>query len=153
MARLTMKAVAVTLLLIIGIGCHKEVIVHHASPNGLSGTASTPAGAILYSGPLYPPAQTGKAGDYFLNVSDSTLFGPKTSFGWGTGRVLSADPGEGGDCQMFSGSGVPSSTLGNPGDFYLDLATGDLFGPKTFSGWAPGVSLIGVAPSSPDSIE
>src|ERR1700761_6611446 len=42
-----------------------------------------------------------------------------------------------------SGTTTPASTLGNTGDFYIDLATGFLYGPKTASGWGAGFSLKG----------
>ena len=44
--------------------------------------------------------------------------------------------------QILSGSGAPSSSLGNNGDFYVDLA-GVFYGPKTSGSWGAGVGLIG----------
>ena len=46
---------------------------------------------------------------------------------------------------IYSGNGAPASTTGNAGDFYLDLTTGDLYGPKTASGWGTPISLKGAA--------
>ena len=45
--------------------------------------------------------------------------------------------------QIYSGTTVPAATTGNVGDFYLDLATGLLYGPKTAAGWGSGFSLVG----------
>jgi hypothetical protein len=45
---------------------------------------------------------------------------------------------------VLSGTGGPSDSLGNAGDFYLDTAASVLYGPKTASGWpSAGTSLIG----------
>jgi len=44
---------------------------------------------------------------------------------------------------MLAGEGSPESDLGNPGDFYLDLATGDLYGPKDTQGWGESSNLSG----------
>ncbi len=37
--------------------------------------------------------------------------------------------------KFFVGSGVPASGLGSVGDMYIDQATGNVYGPKTASGW------------------
>lgn len=44
---------------------------------------------------------------------------------------------------MWNGIGAPVLELGDPGDFYLDTANYDLYGPKTVVGWGPGVSIVG----------
>jgi hypothetical protein len=44
---------------------------------------------------------------------------------------------------IYSGTTTPLSTTGNTGDFYLDLSTGVLYGPKNPSGWGSGFSLVG----------
>ena len=41
------------------------------------------------------------------------------------------------------GSGAPSSTIGEIGDYYFDLSVSDLYGAKTESGWGDPVSLKG----------
>ncbi|GGB05493.1 hypothetical protein GCM10011511_31050 [Puia dinghuensis] len=45
--------------------------------------------------------------------------------------------------QIYSGTTTPASSTGNSGDYYLDLTTDVLYGPKTSSGWGSGVSLMG----------
>jgi hypothetical protein len=45
-----------------------------------------------------------------------------------------------------SGSGVPSSGLGNDGDWYLNTSTSDVYGPKTGAGWGAIVTNIKGAP-------
>lgn len=44
---------------------------------------------------------------------------------------------------IYSGAITPDATTGATGDFYLDLGTGLLYGPKTATGWGTGFSLKG----------
>lgn len=44
---------------------------------------------------------------------------------------------------FFSGTTTPDPNLGKVGDYYIDLATSVLFGPKTTSGWGVGFSMKG----------
>jgi len=44
---------------------------------------------------------------------------------------------------IYSGSTTPASATGVAGDFYIDLSTGLLYGPKTSGGWGTGISLKG----------
>jgi hypothetical protein len=46
---------------------------------------------------------------------------------------------------IYSGNGAPAAATGAAGDFYIDLTTGLLYGPKTSSGWGTGFSLKGAA--------
>ena len=44
---------------------------------------------------------------------------------------------------LLSGEGIPKGTLGKNGDFYLDKASVELYGPKTDAGWGNGTALKG----------
>ena len=47
---------------------------------------------------------------------------------------------------ILSGQGQPENTKGEDGDYYLDLANADLYGPKTKGAWGtPSLNLKGVA--------
>jgi hypothetical protein len=46
---------------------------------------------------------------------------------------------------IYSGTTMPAATTGAIGDFYLNISTGLLYGPKTTTGWGMGFSLIGPA--------
>jgi hypothetical protein len=46
---------------------------------------------------------------------------------------------------ILSGDGTPSSTLGNNGDYYLELDSSNLYGPKTSAGWGSPVSMTGAS--------
>ena len=53
---------------------------------------------------------------------------------------------------VHNGNGAPSATVGNIGDFYLDIASVSLYGPKTTMGWPTSfVSLVG--PQGPQGIQ
>jgi hypothetical protein len=65
-------------------------------------------------GPAGPPGATGAAGT--PGVSGNTI---------------------------LSGNGTPSITIGNIGDFYLEIDSSELFGPKTAAGWGSPISLVG----------
>lgn len=44
---------------------------------------------------------------------------------------------------VLSGQGQPTADVGKAGDFYVDLTTWDMWGPKSDAGWALGTSLVG----------
>ncbi|MEP1123332.1 MAG: hypothetical protein ABJH68_05510 [Ilumatobacter sp.] len=54
-------------------------------------------------------------------------------------------PGSGSSTNILNGAGAPAFSLGNDGDFYIDTTNNVLYGPKTVTGWGPGVSLVGPA--------
>jgi len=149
MARLVYAALAVSAALCISTGCHKNVILPHSAPQSTPLSGPRPAGTVpvLYSGPGYPPAATGVVGDFYVDVPDNTLFGPKSILGWGEGHVLQ---NVGGHTTVYSGVGVPDPSLGLLGNFYLDLLNNNLYGPKTLSGWGTSFSLTGA--SSADTV-
>lgn len=45
--------------------------------------------------------------------------------------------------KILSGTGAPEATLGEEGDYYLDLTNADLYGAKSKSGWGLPLSLKG----------
>lgn len=51
---------------------------------------------------------------------------------------------------IWNGSGDPNLVpdFGNFGDFYIDVATNKLYGPKSSTGWGLGINLIGPAGSA-----
>jgi hypothetical protein len=44
---------------------------------------------------------------------------------------------------VLNGTGVPSNSLGVNGDFYIDTAANEIYGPKTAGAWASGINLVG----------
>jgi hypothetical protein len=119
-----------------------------AGPAGANGTK----GSVIYSGSTTPVSTTGAVGDFYINLSTGLLYGPKTSAGWGTGISLKGTTGATGAAgsKIYSGATVPTSTTGAVGDFYLDIATYMLYGPKTTTGWGTPLNLRGaVGPQGP----
>lgn len=102
-------------------------------------------GSIIYSGTTDPDPTLGKNGDYYFNKTNGSLFGPKTTGGWGARTFLNGATGATGadGATVLSGTGVPANTFGKIGDFYLDVATYGFYGAKTASGWGPRTILKG----------
>jgi hypothetical protein len=137
---------------------------------GLQGTAGSqgaagPAGSQIFEGNGVPADTLGNVGDFYINEQTDSLYGPKTLSGWGTAISLQGTAGAPGTpgtpgtpgsagatgtagapgSQILSGTTTPTSTTGNPGDYYFDNLTDSLYGPKTSTGWGTAVSLRGNA--------
>ena len=100
------------------------------SPFGPDGVGST-----FLSGDGGPSASLGVDGDLYLDELDLELFGPKEGGAWGDGIAIAPD-GAGGGTGILSGEGAPGPGVGVDGDLYLDISTGDLYGPKTGGVWS-----------------
>lgn len=137
-------------LLLIVYGCTKQGATGPAGPTGAAGPAGA-NGTMMYSGNGAPAASVGAVGDFYIDLANGVLYGPKSASGWATGFSLVGAPGAPGatgatgaaGSQILSGSGAPAAALGNDGDYYLDKANSLLYGPKTGSGWGTPVSLVG----------
>lgn len=114
-----------------------------AGPQGIQGITGNDGNTIL-SGTGIPAGNAGKIGDYYLDISTSNLYGPKTASGWGSSVSLKGAAGPSGN-GILSGNGIPSASLGVNGDFYLDKITYNLYGPKIAGNWGVPTSLIGPA--------
>lgn len=101
-----------------------------SSPDGFQG-------ANLLSGPGDPTTDDGEDGDFWINTTNWTIFGPRTSGSWGSSTSL-IGPG----AQWRVGSGAPGGGTGSNGDLYLDLASGDIYGPKAGGAWGASVGNI-----------
>ena len=99
------------------------------------------AGSEIISRTRTPYESDGKNGDYFINTLTSELYGPKTDAGWGAPiRFGSSNIAE---AKILSGAGIPSPRTGTEGDWYIDLSTHKLYGPKTSNQWGNGIVLGG----------
>ena len=115
--------------------------------------AAGPAGSRIYKGSGAPADTLGLVGDYYIDASADSLYGPKTLAGWGTAISLQGAQGATGTAgsngsTILSGSTSPALSIGSPGDYYFDNVTDSLYGPKTRSGWGTAVSLRGAAGSA-----
>jgi hypothetical protein len=107
-------------------------------PLGLKGDAGAD-GKTIRSGSGAPSSSVGVNGDFYLDTSAMTIYGPKSGGVWGSGVNLIGDNG----LSLLNGSGAPSSGLGVNGDFYIDTTADAIYGPKTAGAWGSPTSLIG----------
>lgn len=164
-------------------------------PYALYALSSGNGGGSIQSG-NGAPSITGNNGDFYIDITTSTLYGPYSS-GWPAGVSLIGATGSQGATgatgaagstgatgptgstgpagptgatgstgltgptgatgstgnngnTILNGSSAPATTTGNIGDFYIDLSTNTLYGPKNGSGWpSPGTSLVGPGFNAP----
>ncbi|QRQ85978.1 hypothetical protein [Cupriavidus oxalaticus] len=116
-----------------------------AQGNTGSGGNTGLAGNTILSGSVDPTDGVGNNGDYYINTSTSTLFGPKADGTWPPGVPLGGGTGSSGAGGgiVLAGAGAPDNSVGNNGDYYLDTNTWTLYGPKANDQWPAGVSLVG----------
>lgn len=104
------------------------------------------------SGTDNPVAATGANGDFYINRTSNTIFGPKAAGAWpATGTSLVGPAGAAGTngATVLSGTVNPTAATGANGDFYINTATNTIFGPKATGAWpATGTSLVGPAGSN-----
>lgn len=74
-----------------------------------------------------------------ISCSKTGATGPQGA----AGPAGPAGPAGANGSQIYSGSTTPSASTGATGDYYLDVATDVLYGPKTASGWGTGIPLAG----------
>jgi len=163
-----MKKFATVLLLMVlfvGLGCSKSGPAGPAGATGKNGANGTDGkdgingkdGSTILSGKGSPAAAVGQTGDFYLDLTNNRLYGPKVSAGWGTGFNLKGQDGKDGTngkdgsngkdgAQILNGEGYPSADIGNIGDFYIDLNDFTLYGPKySNTDWGmSGIMLRGI---------
>jgi hypothetical protein len=98
-----------------------------------------------------PGDTLGVIGDFYIDMNNQDLYGPKTDSGWGDASNLNGEDGQDGadgldgenGSQIHAGTGVPDASVGEVGDYYLDQTNKDLYGPKMDSGWGTPINLNG----------
>jgi hypothetical protein len=131
-------------------------------PAGPQGVAGTNGNSVL-NGTVNPNVATGVDGDFYINTLTNEIFGPKSAGVWpqgvslvGPSGLLGA-PGPQGPAGAAGPQGVsgangtsvlngnvnPVGAIGMDGDFYINTATNELFGPKANGAWPQGISLVG----------
>lgn len=83
-------------------------------------------GNLLHSGTTIPSPTLGRIGDYYINNSNWTIYGPKFIIpneleeveSWGTPTDLKGTVGDNGN-MWYTGVTIPDTTQYNEGDFYL----------------------------------
>jgi hypothetical protein len=99
-------------------------------------------GTQIYDGDGVPDDTLGVIGDFYIDITNQDLYGPKTGSGWGDVSKLNGEDGQDGS-QIHAGDGPPDISVGVVGDYYLDQTNKDLYGPKTDSGWGSPIDLNG----------
>lgn len=102
---------------------------------GATGTA----GSVIHAGTDAPAPEVGVNGDFFLNLTTTQFYGPKTAGSWGvpiTLKGIQGIPGEDGS-QIYRDVNAPVDGEGLPGDYWWDTFSYTLWGPKhPETGWA-----------------
>jgi len=137
-------------------------------PQGIAGAD----GKTVLNGAGNPANSFGNNGDFYINTTSSTLFGPKANGVWPLGislvgpqgiqgvqgatgatgiqgpagatglQGLVGQPGVDGK-SVLNGTSNPLSSTGSNGDFYINTTSNILFGPKASGTWPAGVSMVG----------
>lgn len=119
-------------------------------PQGIKGID----GSTLLYGTLDPKISDGKVGDFYFNLANLIMFGPKSTTGWGLGNKIKGETGKDGE-KGESGSkiirglgGAPNGEIGNIGDYFLDPISGNFYGPKKSGYWGTPISLRATKPQN-----
>jgi hypothetical protein len=105
--------------------CKKTEIGLSWNVQGPTGSKG-PEGAQGLQGPRGASGETGPTGDQ----------GP---------RGLAGVDGGSSNSTVRSGAGIPASSIGADGDFYIDTTANKIHGPKGNGEWPAGVSIVGAA--------
>ncbi|MEI7608952.1 MAG: LamG domain-containing protein [Rhodospirillaceae bacterium] len=146
-------------------GAWGSAIGNIRGPQGPAGSGSP--GSTWYSGSGAPSAGTGINGDYYLNITTGDVY-TKSSGSWGsaianlkgaagatgatgpagstgatgaTGAAGTTGAAGANGAVWYSGSGAPSSGTGANGDYYLNIATGDVY-TKSSGSWGSAVANL-----------
>ena len=115
-------------------------------PQGDPGDPGENGNTIIY-GEGAPTEEDGTDGDTYIRTDTDFIYGPKASGVWPAGRSLIGPPGESGGAgvngkTILYGTVAPT-TEGVDDDFYINISTNMIYGPKVSDEWPAGVSLVG----------
>lgn len=134
----------------------------------------------VITGTKPPSARRGKPGDFYVDTVTHQLYGPKLRAprghnGWGRPLSLVALTGPAGPrgtgatgvtgatgasgtnglsppYSVLGGTGPPSSSVGADGDFFIDIATAQVYGPRSSGSWGSPVSITGPTAGEPGGL-
>jgi len=132
-----------------------------------SRAAETVTGSALLYGQGVPGSTIGNDNDSYINTVTG-IFYLRTAGTWSQVFSMATGPqgpqgtagvngtnGINGNT-LISGTTNPVNTIGNNGDYYINLSTYGFFGPKSAGTWGTGVSLIGATgetgPAGPEGV-
>ena len=107
-----------------GVWTTGVLLIGPAGPTGIAGATGS-VGPIGLTGPAGPTGNAGLPGT--------------------TGPIGLTGPAGTNGTAVLNGTSVPSLSTGVDGDFYINTASNELFGPKANGVWSNGVSLVGPA--------
>lgn len=140
--------------------------------DGMDGTAGQDGddgadGNTVLSGSVSPTTE-GVDGDFYINTATNEIYGPKSSGAWGSATSLKGADGQDGadgndgnngadgddgvdgqdgengeDGKTVLNGTVAPTTEGVDGDFYINTAMNEIYGPKTSGVWGSATSLVG----------
>jgi hypothetical protein len=129
-------------------------------------------GSQFYGGSGAPSAGFGNSRDFYLDVDNGRLYGPKADGSWGSPLQLQSGAqgpsgvtgATGPSGQSYTGpsgvdgstgptgatgaaivgvGGTPNTNVGRDGDFAFDVSGKTIYGPKAAGEWPAGTSLLG----------
>ena len=109
-------------------------------PVGISLVGAPGQSLLNGSGP--PSSSTGNDNDLYIDYTNSTFYGPKTSGNWGSGSSMIGPAGQDGT-KIWSDTQDLDNSIGVDGDFFMNTASRTFFGPKENGMWPPGFSMEG----------
>ena len=117
-----------------------------AGPVGPAGANGTNGTVIRYGTGVPTSSTAANDGDFYLNTTAATLYGPRANGSFPYSYVSLVGPTGANGALIDTGNGAPTSGMGSLGDIYIDLAAGNLYGVKTQNGWPSAyTSLTGAA--------
>ena len=129
-----------------------------AGPQGPPGPAGLD-GRTVRNGASNPTNDIGNNGDFYINTTAWTIFGPKAAGAWGTGSSLIGPQGPQGPAgggggggggpteSWLSGAADPANNVGADGDWYLNTTTGKIL-EKVAGAWVQRIASI-IGPAGP----
>jgi hypothetical protein len=102
---------------------------------------------IMETGFGAPPSVVGNAGDYFTDLATGNIYGPKiTPTTWPVNPLNQHFLMSNGTNPLLCGFGAPTGGIGIDGEFYADLATGRLYGPRASGAWPTAFTSLAKQP-------
>jgi hypothetical protein len=94
------------------------------------------------SGGVAPSNSIGANGSFFIDMSSGLVFGPKAAGVWPSSGGSITSSSSANTITGNSGGAAPSNTIGANTNYFLDMSSGLLFGPKAAGAWpATGVAV------------
>lgn len=100
--------------------------------NGIKGNES------IFVGSFTPDLDDGNIGDYYINLVDAKIYGPKTSTSWPIFSTFHKTVIMGSETYI-------NKNLGTNNDYYLNISSGEFTGPKSELGWSTDPFRIPIA--------